>query len=129
MKSLLKSTLLVALTAAATFVATATYYNHRVSKQVYAGFVAQAVQMEAFNDIGRLEAYDRVEDFLHRGCVKEALGLVQVQQRLVLNGIAYRMEQGGEEVRKVVLSRSGPVADRARAESAKRWAIEEPKCR
>lgn len=128
MKPLLKSTLLVALTATVTFVATATYYNQRVSRQVYADFFAQATQMEAFNDIGRLEAYDRVKEFLSRGCVKEAIGLVEVQQRLLLNGISYGMKQGGEEVRKVVISRSSLVADRAREESAKRWAIEEPKC-
>lgn len=128
-KPLLKSTLLTAFTAATTFVATAAYYNHRVSRQVYLAFIAQVDQMEAFNDIGRLEAYDRAEDFLRRGCSKEALGLVQAQQRLLLSGIAHRMDQGGTDVRNVVLARSARVADRARAESAKGWAIEEPQCR
>ena len=63
-KPFLKSTLLVTFTAAATFVSTAAYYNHRVSRQLYSGFITQAEQMEAFNAIGRLEAYDRVENFL-----------------------------------------------------------------
>ena len=109
MKPLLKSTLLVALTATVTFVATAAYYNQRISRQVYAGFFAQAVQIEALNDIGRLEAYDRVKEFLSRGCAKGAIGLVEVQQRLLLNGIAHGMKQGGEEVRKVVLSEAASL--------------------
>lgn len=127
MKPVLRAILIVGVAVVATFIATAAYYNQSVSKQVLLLMIAEAVQMEAYNDIGRVEAYDTVEDFIRRGCVKEALQLVQVQQNLLLGGIAYRMGES-DDVQKVVLARSAAVAERARAQAAQRRMPDVPRC-
>ncbi len=129
MRPHLRIALAVGIAVAVTFVATAMYYNQRVSKQILSLFVAEAVEMEAFNDVGRVERYDTLEGFLRRGCVKEALEFVQGQQRLLLSGIAYRMKEN-EGARKTVLSRNATVAERARLEGSKSQptVVYEPRC-
>ncbi len=94
-------------------------YEPFVTRQVIALMAKETRKIEAFNDVGRLETYDALRDLLGKGCVREAMDLVAVQQSLLLTGIAHDMERI-PEVANVVLDRNAQAAERARAEATNR---------
>lgn len=112
-----------------TFVLTATIQKRYLMKDLMSHMIAEGVKIEAYNDVGRVEDYDRLNDLLQKGCMAEALKFVQLQQSLLLSGIAYRMEEN-ESVRDLVLKRNAAVAPRADAAAADRNPPREvPRCR
>ena len=75
-----------------TFLATSYLINKNTIKAV----VSSVTEMEAFNEIGRVEAWDLVEELLINGCNKEALELVKIQQHMALTDLKrhVRSDQG-----------------------------------
>jgi hypothetical protein len=119
MKTRMRAGLFLVGAVLAVFVAVKMVYEPFITRQVIGLFGAEAQRMDAFNDVGRLEAYDSLRDFLDRGCIDEAKRLVALQQSLLLSGIAHGMGNS-ESVVKVVLDRNAAVAERARLEALNR---------
>jgi hypothetical protein len=94
-------------------------YEPFMTRQVIALVADESRKIEAFNDVGRLETYDSLSALLRKGCVREAAQLIEIQQSLLLTGIAHNMK-GDIEVAKVVVDRNSQVAERARAEATNR---------
>lgn len=112
-----------------TFVLTATIQKKYLTKDLMSRMITEGVKIEVYNDVGRVEDYDRLQDLLRKGCLPEALQFVLLQQSLLLGGIAYRMKES-QSVRDVVLKRSAAVTQRAGAVAADRNPTHEvPRCR
>lgn len=118
-----KSIVIISLSVAVTFFATAYYVRHSTR----ASSIDEFVNMEAFNDVGRLENYDTLEDLLKRGCNKEALEFVQIQQTLLLFGLKRHMAWG-DQVRDNIIARNQEVARRAKALSSRQRTFVIPTC-
>lgn len=94
-------------------------YEPFVTRQVIALMAQESRKIEAFNAVGRLETYDSLSGLLQKGCLREAAQLIEIQQSLLLTGIAHDMEQNSE-ITKVVADRNAKVVERARAEATHR---------
>ncbi|AYQ28775.1 MULTISPECIES: hypothetical protein [unclassified Polaromonas] len=94
-------------------------YEPFMTRQLIALMAEESRKIEAFNAVGRLETYDSLSTLLQKGCLREAAQLIEIQQSLLLTGIAHDMEQS-PEVSKVVSGRNAQVAERARAEATNR---------
>lgn len=73
-----KTVLLFAGAMLLTFVVTKTYSQRYTTREVIALMIAENQKMEAFNDVGRLEDFDMLGEFLRRGCMKEAQEFIEV---------------------------------------------------
>jgi len=89
--------LVIALTSIVTAIATA----HFASRNTTAAFVAAAYDMEAFNELHRIESWDRAEQLLLKGCNKEALEYVRVEQSLALSSLKWHLDNGAKLEKKV----------------------------
>jgi hypothetical protein len=87
-----------------------------------------AVEMESLNDVGRVEAYDFVEDMIKKGCNKQALEFVKDQQALLLSGLRNQMRDS-EAIRKKITERNQEVADRAVKENSLKATYTYPTCK
>jgi hypothetical protein len=92
-----KLALTILLTAIATFVVTA-YFSR---KNTRAAFVAVTYEMEAFNELHRVESWDRLENLLVKGCNKEALEYVKMEQSLGLSSLQWHLKNGARLDKKV----------------------------
>ena len=119
MKRYLMTALSIAGALIVAFVAIKLAYEPFMTREVIALTIKEGRKNEAFNDIGRLETFDSLQDLIRRGCMREAKQLVEVQQSVLLSGIAHQME-GNEGVTKVVFERNPEVVDRARTEAMNR---------
>ena len=86
-----KSFLIIALSVIVTFFVTAHFVRHSMLNALKIKFV----EMEAFNGVYRIEAYDTLEGLLKKGCNKEALEFIKIQQTLLLSGLKQHMTWGG----------------------------------
>ncbi|MES2937229.1 MAG: hypothetical protein V4864_06085 [Pseudomonadota bacterium] len=71
MKRYLKTALCVAGATAVAFVARKIVYEPFMTREVVELTIREDRKIEVFNDISRLEAYDILQDFLARGCIRE----------------------------------------------------------
>lgn len=92
-------------------------YEPFMTRQVIALMAEESRKIEVLNAVGRLETYDSLGALIQKGCLREAAQLIEIQQSLILTGIAHDMEQN-PEVTKVVADRNAQVTERARAEAA-----------
>lgn len=97
MKKHLTFALVIALTVFATLIVTA-YFATRNTK---AAFVSMAYDMEAFNELHRIETWDRIEQLLVKGCNKEALEYIKLEQSLALSSLKWHLDNGAKLERKV----------------------------
>ena len=101
------------------WVAVKLIYEPFMTRQVIKLMAQESRKIEAFNDVGRLETYDSLKALLQKGCFREAAEVINIQQSLLLTGIANGMELS-PEVTKVVVDRNAQIAERARAEATNR---------
>ena len=112
MKKHFKFALAIVLTTIATFMVTAHFATHFAIKNTRAAFVAGTYDMEAFNELHRIRSWDSLEQLLTKGCNKEALEYVRVQQSLALLHLQDRLKAGAkldeavEEENSSILSRA-----------------------
>ena len=92
MRAHLKFIVAIALTAIATFMATA-YFS---TKNTRAAFVSSVIDMEAFNELHRIKSWDSLEQLLIKGCNKEALEYVRMEQSLGLLSLKDRLNNGAK---------------------------------
>ncbi|WP_425258496.1 hypothetical protein ACPOLB_23625 [Rubrivivax sp. RP6-9] len=116
MKLSLKPVLLLSAAVLLTFVVTKTVYQRYTTREVIALMIAEDQKIESLNDVSRLENFDMLEDFLRRGCMKEAKEFIEVQKSLLLSGIAHRMKED-KTVEAEVMNRSAAVVQRAHVEA------------
>ena len=108
MKTGLKISLAISLTAILTFVAT----SHLVQKGTISAFTHKVLEMEATNEVSRIESWDRLESLLAKGCNKEALALVRFERASAFSLLNYHL---GDDVqlRKAIHERNPEIAQRA----------------
>lgn len=87
-----------------------------------------SIEMESLNDIGRIEAFDFVEEMIKKGCTKEALEFIDYQQASLLGGLHYQMLDGGG-LKDKVLERNSSIGERAVRESTHTGSYTYPKCK
>jgi hypothetical protein len=91
-KKHLKFALAIALTVIATLIVTA----YIATRNTRAAFVAKTYDMEAFNELHRIETWDRIEQLLVKGCNKEALEYVRLEQSLALSSLKWHLDNGAQ---------------------------------
>lgn len=114
MKKHFKLALVIIFTAIATFLVT----SHFSIKNARAAFVAVAFDMEAFNELHRIESWDRLENLLIKGCNKEALEYVRMEQSLGLSSLKWRLDNKAKLDKKVEEENSS-ILSRARSFAGK----------
>jgi hypothetical protein len=127
MKQAYKVSLVVALSVVVTFFLTAYFLKENSTKTLVDMVIRTSIQMESFNDVGRVEAYDFLEDLVIRGCDKEALEFIKHQQTSLLLGLQSRMIES-EAVRKQVMERNQKIGERA-VKQIHQGAYFYPKCK
>ena len=122
MKLGLKISLAIALTAILTFVVT----SYLVRKGTISAFTHKILEMEATNEVSRIESWDRLESFLVKGCNKEALELVRLERASAFSSLSYHI---GDDVqlRRAVQERNPAIAQRE-AKSPKFNGYQIPAC-
>lgn len=89
--------LAIVLTVIVTFIVTA----YLVSKNTRAEFVATTYDMEAFNELHRIKSWDNLEQLLKKGCNKEALEYVTMEQSLGLGSLKWHLDNGAKLEKKL----------------------------
>jgi hypothetical protein len=89
-----------------------------VSKNTKATFVGLAYDMEAFNELYRITSWDRLEQLLIKGCNKEALEYVRMEQSLGLSGLQWHLNNGAK-LEKKVEGENQSIVSRARSFTSK----------
>ncbi len=97
----------IAITAATTFALSAYFFSHRNN-----ALKLTFVEMQAFNDINRVENYDTLEQLIINGCSNDALSYVRIQQQSLLSGINDYFIWG-DTVKNFVRSRNEDIYARA----------------
>lgn len=92
MKKYIKFILVIVLTILATSVVT----SNLVLKNSRAAFLSASLDMEAFNELHRIRSRDSLEELLIKGCNKEALEYVQMEQSLGLLKLQDRLNNGAK---------------------------------
>lgn len=124
MKQEYKIILAAVASALITFLGTA----YLVNKNTYESVVRMAIEMDSYNNVGRVEAYDFVEDMIKKGCNKEALEFINYQQASLLTGLQNQMRDS-ESIRKKIMERNREVADRAVKENSLKATYTYPTCK
>lgn len=114
MKKHFKFALAIVLTAIATFVLTAYF----ATKNTRAAFVAATYDMEAFNELHRIRSWDSLEQLLVKGCNKEALEYVRMEQALGLSSLKWHLDNGAK-LEKKLEEESGSILNRAHSFTSK----------
>lgn len=111
-----------------TFLITA-YVVHSNSTRNTVGFMMKAsIEMESLNDIGRIEAFDFVEEMIKKGCTKEALEFIDYQQALLLSGLHYQM-LNSDGLKDKVFERDSSIGERAVRKASRAGSYTYPKCK
>jgi hypothetical protein len=103
-----KFALAIVFTVIATFIVTAYF----ATKNTRAAFVAATYDMEAFNELHRIRSWDSLEQLLVKGCNKEALEYIRMEQALGLSSLKWHLDNGAklekklEEENRLILSRA-----------------------
>ncbi len=75
-------------------------------------YVATTFNIEAFNEVHRIESWDSLEQLLLKGCNKEALEYVKMEQSLGLSSLKWHLDNGArlekkvEEEKRSIISRA-----------------------
>jgi hypothetical protein len=115
-KKHIKFALIIFLTVIATSLITAYY----AAKNTRAGFLAVSLDMEAFNELHRIRSWDSLEHLLIKGCNKEALEYVQMEQALHLLSLQRMLQNGAklDESEKVenpsIISRANTIVNKGK---------------
>ena len=88
----IKIALIIVLTIITTFIVTAYF----ATKNTRAAFISASQDMDAFNELHRIQSWDSLEQLLVKGCSKEALEYVQMEQSLGLLHIQDFLKNGGK---------------------------------
>ena len=116
MKKHFKFALTIVLTVIATFLVTAYF----ATKNTRVAFVAATYNMEAFNELNRIRSRDSLEQLLIKGCDKEALEYVRMEQSLGLSSLKWHLNNGAkldkklEEENPSILSRANSIPGKGR---------------
>lgn len=97
MKDHLKIPLVIALTVIVTLLTTA-HFSRNSARNAFTDLVLDA---QAFNEVHRISSWDRLEQLLVRGCDKEALEYVRMEQSLGLSFLKWHLENGAKLDRKL----------------------------
>lgn len=92
MKKRLHFVLVIVLAVITTFLVT----SYFATKNTRAGFVAATIDMEAFNELHRIRSWDSLEQLLIKGCNKEALKFVRMEQSLGLLSLKDNLKNGAK---------------------------------
>lgn len=108
MKPGLKISLAISVAAILTFVAT----SYVVRNGTISAFTHKVLEMEATNEVSRIESWDRLESLLAKGCNKEALELVRLERTSAFSLLNHHI---GDDVRirRAVQERNPEIAHRA----------------
>jgi hypothetical protein len=109
-----KFALAIVLSVVVTFIVTA-YFATRSTR---AAFVAATYDMEAFNELHRIRSWDSLEQLLVKGCNKEALEYVRMEQSLGLSSLKWHLENGAK-LEKKLEEESASIVGRARSFTGK----------
>ena len=116
MKKPFKILLATVLTAVSTFLVT----SYFATKNTRAAFVAATFDMEAFNELHRIRSWDNLEQLLIKGCNKEALEYVRMEQSLGLLSLKHNLNNGAkldkalEEENPLILSRASSIISKGK---------------
>jgi hypothetical protein len=116
MKKHLKLAFIILLTIIATFLVTGYY----AAKNTRAGIIAASLDMEAFNELYRIKSRDRLEQLLIKGCNKEALEYVKMEQSLGLLHFKDDLKNGAKLEKQIeaenpsILDRANKIVDKGR---------------
>lgn len=108
MRKHLKAALPIVLMVIVTFFVT----SYFITKNVRGAIVAATIDMEAFNELHRIRSWDSLEQLLIKGCNKEALEYVRMEQSLKLLslqrslGNGARLDKALEEELSAILARA-----------------------
>jgi hypothetical protein len=80
---------------------TAIVSSHFAAKHTKAAYVATVYNVEAFNELHRIESWDNLEQLLLKGCNKEALEYVRMEQSLGLSSLQWNLNNGAKLEKKV----------------------------
>ena len=94
MKKYFKFAFTIVLTVIITSMVTAFFTAQKVRESTKAAFIAAAFDMEAFNELHRIESWDSLEQLLDKGCNKEALEYVKIEQSLTLSSLKWHLDNG-----------------------------------
>ncbi len=108
MKMYFKIFFAIALSIVITFLVTAYFVRMHTNK----AFKATVFEMEAFNDVGRVEAWDSLEQLLVKGCNNEALEFVKIEQASELLALKYDLNNDAKLIKKIE-ERNSSVVKRA----------------
>ena len=108
MKKHFKFALAIVLTVITTFLVTA----HFATKNTRAAFVSATYDMEASNELHRIRSWDRLEQLLVKGCNKEALEYVKMEQSLGLSSLKWHLDNGAK-LEKKLEEENGSILSRA----------------
>jgi len=90
------------------------------AKNTRAGFLAASLDMEAFNELHRIRSWDSLEQLLIKGCNKEALEYVQMEQSLHLLSLQESLKNGAklDETEKAenptIISRANAIVNKGK---------------
>ncbi|MDO9206508.1 MAG: hypothetical protein Q7T42_06760 [Methylotenera sp.] len=110
MKKYIKFLLVIVLTILATSVVT----SNLVLKNARAAFVSASIDMEAFNELHRIRSRESLEQLLIKGCNKEALEYVQMEQSLGLLSLQDRLNNGAK-LDKTLQTENASILNRAKS--------------
>jgi len=91
-KKHIKFALAIVLSIIATFLVTAYF----ATKNTRAAFVSVSLNVEAFNELHRVRSWDSLEQLLIKGCNKEALEYVRMEQSLGLLHLQDNLKNGAK---------------------------------
>lgn len=97
---------------------TAIVSAHFAAKNTRAAYVATTYDIEAFNELHRIESWDNLEKLLLKGCNKEALEYVKMEQSLGLSSLKWHLDKGARLEKKVEEENSS-ILSRARSFESK----------
>lgn len=80
---------------------TAVISAHFAAKNTRAAIVATTYNIEAFNELHRIESWDNLEQLLLKGCTQKALEYVRLEQSLGLSSLKWHLDNGAQLEKKV----------------------------
>ena len=116
MKKPFKILLAIVLTAVSTFLVT----SYFATKNTRAAFIAATFDMAAFNELNRIRSWGSLEQLLIKGCNKEALEYVRMEQSLGLLSLKHNLNNGAkldkalEEENPLILSRANSIISKGK---------------
>ena len=101
-----RTTILVAVSISiVTFLATSYFLERSIAKSIG----AQVNEMEAFNEIWRIESWERIESLLIKNCYKEALEFAEMHKLTLLASLKNQVGSN-EKLLKMVSEKNEEVA-------------------